>query len=306
MINTIRKTENKIICSYCKSEHIKKDGKRKTKNRDLIQRYKCLDCKKRFILNDGFYRMRNSAGKITLCLDLFYRGVSTRKIQEHLNAFYPHNSSWVSIYEWIIKYSKQISKFTNNLKLNIGEEIQVDEIEYHRRKSHKAKKGIEENWFIDSICPETKFMVASEYGKSRGHKETKQVILRAKSRSINQIKIVTTDGLNAYDKVIKKVFGYNKKLKQYNVIHNKNISSKDEGFNYPIERLHNNIRQRTKVFRGFHGSIESANAIMKGWEIYYNFITKHQGIECCPYELATDLKLNSNNKWLELIYLSKK
>ena len=25
-----------------------------------------------------------------------------------------------------------------------------------------------------------------------------------------------------------------------------------------------------------------------------------------PYELATDLKLNSNNKWLELIGLSKK
>ena len=40
---------------------------------------------------------------------------------------------------------------------------------------------------------------------------------------------------------------------------------------------------------------------MKGYEIYYNFITKHQAINCCPYELATDLELNSNNKWLELI-----
>ncbi len=25
---------------------------------------------------------------------------------------------------------------------------------------------------------------------------------------------------------------------------------------------------------------------MKGWEIYYNFITKHQQIKCYPYELA--------------------
>ena len=71
-----------------------------------------------------------------------------------------------------------------------------------------------------------------------------------------------------------------------------------------IERLHNNIRQRTKTFRGFHGSINSANAIMKGYEIYYNFITKHQAIKKCPYELATDLKLNEKNKWLELIQLS--
>lgn len=72
-----------------------------------------------------------------------------------------------------------------------------------------------------------------------------------------------------------------------------------------IERLHNNIRQRTKTFRGFHGSVESANAIMKGWEIYYNFITRHQSLNKCPYELATDLKLNSENKWLELIKKSK-
>jgi hypothetical protein len=57
--------------------------------------------------------------------------------------------------------------------------------------------------------------------------------------------------------------------------------------------------------RGFHGSIESANTILKGWEIYYNFITKHQTIKKCPYELATTLKLNSENKWLELIQISK-
>ncbi len=294
-----------IVCLNCKCNNIVKRGFFQSKSNGKQQRYYCKTCDKKFILQDAFYRMRNTPEKITLCMDLFYRGVSTRKVQEHLQAFYPHNSDHSTILRWIWKYVRQISSFTDKLKLNMGDELQVDEIEYHRRKSHNTSKGIEENWFIDSICPKTKFMVASEYGKSRGHKETKQVILRAKNRSINQIKIVTTDGLNAYEKVVKKVFGYNKKLKEFNVIHNKNISSKDEGFNYPIERLHNNIRQRTKVFRGFHGSIKSANAIMKGWEIYYNFITKHQSIDCCPYELATDLKLNSNNKWLELIRLSK-
>jgi hypothetical protein len=30
---------------------------------------------------------------------------------------------------------------------------------------------------------------------------------------------------------------------------------------------------------GFHGSLESAKAIMKGMEIYYNFVRKHQGID---------------------------
>lgn len=46
---------------------------------------------------------------------------------------------------------------------------------------------------------------------------------------------------------------------------------------------------------------------MKGYEVFYNFITKHQTINCCPYELACpDLKLNSANKWLELINLANK
>jgi len=43
---------------------------------------------------------------------------------------------------------------------------------------------------------------------------------------------------------------------------------------------------------------------MKDWEIYYNFVRKHLAIGKTPSELATDIKLNENNKWLELIELS--
>ena len=131
---------------------------------------------------------------------------------------------------------------------------------------------------------------------------------RIKERTGNQIKIVTTDGLNAYPKVIKSIWGYNNKVRDYNARHHKVTGSKNEGFNYPIERLHNNVRARTKVMRGFHGSVSSANAILKGFEVYYNFITKHQTLNCCPFELAIpDLAENLKdvkNRWLGLI-LSK-
>ena len=53
------------------------------------------------------------------------------------------------------------------------------------------------------------------------------------------------------------------------------------------------------------GSTKSAYAVMKGLEIYYNFIRSHSAINCCPYELAIpNLKLGIN-KWLDLIQLSK-
>ncbi|MCX8159182.1 MAG: DDE-type integrase/transposase/recombinase [Candidatus Pacearchaeota archaeon] len=158
---------------------------------------------------------------------------------------------------------------------------------------------------MDSIDPETKFMIASKYTKSRNKKEVKSILRMVKNKIENPVKIITTDAHPIYENVVKKTFGYNLKERKYNIIHNVVNASQGGGFNYPIERLHNSIRHRTKTFRGFHGSIESAQAIMKGLEIYYNFITKHQAINCCPYELAVpNLKLGKN-KWLELIRLSK-
>jgi len=295
--NNAKQTEVKKICPNCKSSKTKKRGIRQTQNRGKIQRYFCNDCKKSFVIDDGFFRMRNNPKKITLSLDLFYRGVSTRKVQEHLSAFYPHNADHRTILRWIVKYAKMIHSFTNKLKINCGNEIQIDEMEYKT----KGKKS----WFIDSIDTTTRFMVASEYTKTREQKELKSILQTTKQKTGNQIKIVTSDGFTAYKKAIKKVFGYNNKLGKHNVIHNKVTQLKNEGFNHKIERLHNNIRQRTKTFRGFK-NINSANAIMKGFEVFYNFIMKHQALKKCPYELATDLRLKNPNKWLELIQISKK
>ena len=87
-----------VTCPKCTSNNIKKDGKRKTENRGKIQRYRCKDCNFRFVIDDGFYRMRNNENKITAGIDLYYKGVSLRKVQEHFQAFYSKNSTHVSVY----------------------------------------------------------------------------------------------------------------------------------------------------------------------------------------------------------------
>ncbi len=90
----------------------------------------------------------------------------------------------------------------------------------------------------------------------------------------------------------------------YKVVHNVVRESKGEGFSIPIERFHNDVRDRTKIMRGFYGNVESANTILKGYVIYYNFIRNHQGINYPPYELVADVKLKNPNRWIELINLS--
>lgn len=285
-----------IICPKCESENIKKNGSRQTQNRGKIQRYSCKSCNYRFTKDEGFFRMKNHPNKITASIDLFFGGLSTRKVQAHLKAFFPHNCTNMTVYNWVIKYSKMIGKFTNKLKLSVGQELQIDE------QAH-ARLG-EQNWLIDSIDTRTRFVVASSFHKSRGQKEIKGVLQTAKQKTLDQFKTVTSDGFTAYPRVIKKVFGYNKHEQRFNVFHNVKKGCDGDGFNVPIERFHNDVRDRTKIMRGFHGSIESADTILKGFVIYYNFIRKHQGIKCSPFELATDIKLDNPNKWVELIELS--
>ena len=297
--NEINEEEKKIYCPNCKSKNTKKRGFRHTENRGKIQRYFCHDCKKSFVIEDGFFRMRNSPQKITCGLDLFYRGVSTRKVQEHFQAFMPHNCSNVTIYNWVIKYAKMIGKFTENLKLKVGSELQIDE-QVHARVGEK-------NWLIDSIDSQTRFVVASSFHVSRGQIEIKGVLQIAKQKTLDQFKVVTSDGYLAYPKCIKRVFGYNNVQGKFNVFHNVKKGCDGEGFNVPIERFHNDVRDRTKIMRGFHGSVESADSILKGFVIFYNFIRKHQGIKCSPYELACpELKIEGVNKWLGLIKMANR
>jgi len=280
-------------CSNCKSENVIKRAKRKTLNRGLIQRYYCKDCKKRFTLNDGFYRMRNSPEKITQSLHLYFSGTSLRKTQEHLGIFHSHNASHMSVLRWIRKYSKMVSNLTDNLELNVGNELMADEMEY-------KTKG-KQSWFVDVMDTKTRFIVSSDFMYSRTIDNLVNVLKVAKKKTENQVDVITTDGLKGYPRVLRKTFGLNKLDAKSRIQHNIVIAS-ERGFNHKIERLHNSIRERTKIMRQF-GALESARLIMKGYEIYYNFCRKHMATNKYPYELATDLKLGKN-KWLDLILLS--
>jgi len=290
--------EKEIICEKCNGRNIKKDGVRETKYRSKVQRYKCKDCSHRFSIDDGFWKMKNHENKITSCMNMYYAGMSLRKIQEHLQMFAPKNSHYSTIYRWIVKYAKMIGTLTDNIQIKSGKELMSDEMEYHRLG--------EQNWFVDVMDTETRFVVASDYMKSRTIENLTKVLKKGKLATGEQIKIVTTDGLQGYERVLKKSFGLKTHWNHKSpIIHNVVIAS-ERGFNHKIERLHNTIRDRTKIMRGFHGSLESARAIMKGIEIYYNFVRKHQGIEGkTPSEEAIPELCLSTNKWLSLIKMSK-
>ncbi len=283
-----------ISCPYCKGERTLKRGFRKTQNRGNIQRFYCKECKKRFVVDDGFFRMRNAPNKITASIDMYFRGMSLRKTQEHLDVFYEHNASYVSILNWIVKYSNQVGNYLDeNVKIKTSTQLTFDEMEFRT-------KG-KDSFFFDIMDMETRYLIASDYFYRRGFEELKSVLQKAERKSITKPTDVFTDGLKVYPRLLRKTYYMNDN--KGNIKHH--ITTSDSGyFNWKIERLHENVRERTKIMRQFK-SLESARAIMRGWEIWYNFCRKHQGINAYPYEKATDLVLGKN-KWLDLIGLSSK
>jgi len=199
----------------------------------------------------------------------------------------------------------------------------------------KTPKQIENIKILDSACGSGTFLVRAytyilnsllEYYKQNPTKYKKEiyqdkkgnwrlttdirknVLLNIKNKTGEQIKICTTDGFMAYDNIVKQNWGYDNQLGKYKVFHKIVTQRKGEGFNIWVERLHNTIRQRTQNFRGFHGSVESAYSLMKGIEIFYNFIKPHEALKGkSPSELAIpSLQFETPNRWLELIKLADK
>ncbi len=91
-------------------------------------------------------------------------------------------------------------------------------------------------------------MVASNYCKERSQANARNIIKTIKEKTENQVKIITTDGWKAYPKPIQQIYGFSDRgHHEGKVIHNRVNASKGDGFNYPIERVHNNLRSRTKT-----------------------------------------------------------
>lgn len=295
-------------CPKCKSKEVTKRGFRITDNRQKIQRYFCKSCKNRFVLDNAFFRMRNHEQMVTQTMDMYYSGMSFRKIADHLQRFFPTGVNHSTIYRWIMKYVPIMENFTEQQGVKAGWQLQGDEVEYKRRASGiKGSHGVKEEYFIDVIDMDSRYLVSTDYQGGRTNKILNKVYYNAKRKVGNQVKVISTDGLVGYPRTIKKTFGLRltqggKTATTSKVIHQV-IKSDSGGFNYKVERFHNTLRERTKVMRGFHGCITSAQTLLKGFEIYYNWVRNHQGIEnLTPSELACpQVSIQGKNKWLEII-----
>lgn len=104
-------------------QNIIKYGKNRKK-----QVYKCKNCNRKFVNNGDFLKLKYDLRIITLTLDLYFKGVSLRKISHHLRQFYNLKVHYTTIYRWIKKYIKILNEYVSTLEPELSDTWYADEM----------------------------------------------------------------------------------------------------------------------------------------------------------------------------------
>ena len=283
-----------IKCIHCNSREYVKKGFRNTKNRGKIQMYDCKTCNRRFTNDEGFYRMRNSEGKITQALDLYFTSMSSRKVRNFFRRHLPNNASHETILTWCRKYSVKVKEYVDTLDPKLSGRFYVDETEIDR-----ARKDGKNDIFWVSIDWRTRFINATHYSPHKQNFKDSREFLEKIKDSKAKPKYLTTDGSPVYPRIMRKVFNVNKKRK-FRTKHFIINASKTGKHNVRIETVFSKIKDRTRNFRSLK-ALWSAPLLMNGIILQHNFVENHTTTGDIPAE-RTGLKIGvKENKWLELI-----
>lgn len=278
-------TYNAMECIYCGSGDIRKDGRRKTRH-GVKQRMECKVCERKFTLDADFGKLSTNPEVIGVVLDLYFKGISLRKIKDHLKQFYQMEVDHSTIYRWIRKYTKQIHQFTKSLTPQTGKTWHSDEM--------AVKVGKEWKWQWNLLDRDSRFLLASRVTNERPIGDAEVLLIEGKERAKKKPDFLMTDGLHSYIKASEKHLGHD------GFRHIRCATLRSKSNNNMVERYNNTMRERDKVMRGYKKD-ESAEALIDGFSDYYNFIREHQGLGTTPAEKAgIGLELD-RNKWMSLL-----
>jgi len=102
-------------CPHCSSKILAKKGFRKNES-GKKQKYQCCKCKRWFVEDDGFRRMRFKPKVVVRAVHMHEDGMSLSKVQNHL---WQHDNVKVTrwtISEWTKKYSIFLKSTSSRVK----------------------------------------------------------------------------------------------------------------------------------------------------------------------------------------------
>ncbi len=278
------KVSERLNCPYCNSEDTIGWGKRQTKS-GIKQKYRCRGCKKTFIEEKDFERYKGNGKITTAILDLYFKGLSLRQIQDHLKQFYDLSLDHSNILRRIQRYSKIIDDYVKTLKPELKDIWHHDEM--------KINAGGKWKWLWNIMDEETKFLITTKVSTKARMRDTRNFFRTAKETAQKEPEFLITDGRNPYNRAIIK------EMPETNHIRLTSITDKRSN-NNNIERLNGTIQDRIKVMRGMQ-NLETAELMTSAFRNYYNFIRPHSTLGITP-ALKSGIGVDmEGNRWMKLL-----
>jgi transposase-like protein/DNA-directed RNA polymerase subunit M/transcription elongation factor TFIIS len=283
----IRRLDTEVnvqACRFCGSDKIVHAGMRHNKRGDL-QKYVCKSCGHYFTINLGFERMKATPQIITSAMQLYFTGESLRNVQKFLR-LQGIKVSHVAILKWIRKYVKLMNEYLEKIKPNVSDTWRADEL-------YVKIKG-DMKYLFALMDDETRFWIAQEVAESKEKHDTRQLFIQARRLMHKQPKTLITDGLPSFEESARRMFP--------NANHIQHIRMQGDLNNNKMERMNGEVRDREKTMRGLK---TEDTPILKGYQIFHNYIRPHEGLEGKTPAEACGIKVEGENKWLTLIQNAK-
>jgi putative transposase len=269
-----------ITCKFCDSDLIIKYGKANNK-----QVYFCKSCARKFVPNEGFEGMKYDPRIVATTLDLYFKGVSLRKIADHLKQCYSLDIDHSTVYRWISKYTDIIEAYVASLEPELGDIWHTDEM--------KVKIGGEWHWLWNVMDEKTRFHLVSIVTKTREIEDAKKAFRKSKKVGNKKPRLMVTDGLASYKRAFNSEFyDHHQSCKHIADV------GLQESLNNVLVRMHGSIREREKVMRGI--KVDDTPIIPMN-QIYYNFIRPHMGLKGATPAEAAGIGIEEQNRWGELL-----
>jgi transposase-like protein len=230
--------------------------------------------------------MKETQEVISSALSGYYEGMSLNGVSRHLGQLYNRWPSSSTVYYWVTRFTpKAIKAFEEDIP-NVGDEWYADET--------FLKIGGAEVVLWDIIDKKTRFLLATHMSLKQTKEDAQIVMERAAKRAGKSPRTVTTDALMAYIDGIENAFGRDTR-------HIISRGMKIHPDNNLLERFHGSLKDRTRVMRGMK-TPQSANLILQGWLIHYNYFRPHEGIgDRTPAQVA-GIKPSFTN-WAHIVAL---
>jgi transposase-like protein len=277
--------DDEVRCDQCNSLNVIKRGTRKTKS-GIRQRYECKECGRRFT-NEPIKHRKANTKLIALSMDLYYKGLSLRKIADTIEQFYGISLHHETIRIWINTFMEKINDYVQELEPNVGDTWHIDE------QKIKAENKWLYSWNI--LDEKTRFLIANEITEQRSTLETRMVMQKAKKQTKDAKPwFMISDGMSAYPAAIRQEFGDDTQ-------HIGNVGIRDRINNNVLERYHGTFRERDKVMRGMENG-QTAREMTENIRTYYNFIRPHTALDgrTPAEEAGINLSLG-RNRWMSLL-----